>query len=70
MNARKYGMPGLPVIFAPYESGTGMKGKHKKNPVKPKTVGCQRCGALGVTLRWNRSKTRKVCQKCYERGNS
>lgn len=70
MNARKYGMTNFPILIPAYDvAEIGMRGKQKKNPVRPRAVGCHRCGAMGVTLRWNKSKTRKVCPKCYERGN-
>lgn len=69
MNARKYGMVGIPLIFRPYENEGGKRGATKRSPVKAKAVGCGRCGVIGVTLRWNKSKTRKVCPKCYARGN-
>ena len=70
MNKRFFGMFPVPETYDPILLGQQpFQGTRKKSPVKSKPVGCGRCGARGVTLRWNRTKTRKVCPKCYERGN-
>ena len=71
MNKRLFGMFPTPEAYKPILLGQQpFKAGGKKPAVKSKPVGCGRCGVRGVTLRWNKSKTRKVCQKCYERGTS
>lgn len=66
MNARKLGIPSLPIAANSYSFNTMIHmRKGKKSPVKPHPVTCSTCGRTG-TLRKDASGKR-ICSECWRK---